>query len=37
MTCTVCRTPIALPHCDSKNCTWCRGCYERKLDECKKP
>lgn len=33
-TCTRCQTPIVVPHCDSRTCTWCRACYDRKLAEC---
>lgn len=36
--CRACKTPIAIPHCDSRNCNWCKACHERKTAECgKKP
>lgn len=31
--CSVCKQPIVNAHCDSKTCTWCSACYQRKVDE----
>lgn len=31
--CSSCSAPIVIPHCPSPNCTWCRACYDRKVEE----
>jgi hypothetical protein len=33
--CRACHQPIAIPHCESPTCTWCRACTDRKQQESK--